>query len=183
VAIVGYNGEVIGRPSGSLNLQLHSTFTPNTCSMGHSKRISWGLVSRIPTIACPCKWQSQEQLPLQRSCSPMEQTTVLEPGYGQLVLILVPPSENRQSLKSNRAHCEEVPACTTPRLFELVSVRGLPPRLDVIRSRLRPPHPRPHATAAAPLEDCRRLRAEPLDELPEGLLRDSTTKSRSYSVT
>ena len=34
-----------------------------------------------------CKWQSQEQLPLQRSCPPVEQTTVFEPGYGQLVLI------------------------------------------------------------------------------------------------
>jgi hypothetical protein len=40
-----------------------------------------------------CKWQSQEQLPLQRSCSPIAQTTVYEPGYGQLVLILkLPPS-------------------------------------------------------------------------------------------
>jgi hypothetical protein len=39
----------------------------------------------------------------------MEQTTVLEPGYAQLVLILVPPSENDgNSLSSNRAHWEEV---------------------------------------------------------------------------
>ena len=41
-----------------------------------------------------CKWPSQEQLPLQRPCFPIEQATVSEPGYGQLVIIpQVPPSK------------------------------------------------------------------------------------------
>ena len=70
-----------------------------------------------------CKWQSQEQLPLQRSCSPIAQTTVYEPGYGQLVLILkLPPSRKIRAPHRNRARGEKVPhaGCSTSQKYKRV---------------------------------------------------------------
>jgi hypothetical protein len=169
VAIVGYDGEVIGRPRGTLSLQLHSTFTPNTCSTGHSKGISWGLVSRDATIAWPCKWQSQEQLPLQRSCSPMEQTTVLEPGYGQLVLILVPPSETMGIPTNQTGHiARKFSRVQLPDFLRLSSARRLPPIRPITSREIRPPTPVRRRAQPRRLDDGPELRAEPGSDQDRG---------------
>lgn len=85
---------------GSDSIHSQIDFTRNACSMDNSRRCSCATISRCITCSARlCRWQSQEQLlPLQRWCSPMEQTTVLEPGYGQLVIIL--HSETEASLAS-----------------------------------------------------------------------------------
>ena len=60
---------------------------------------SWAVVSRIAAdIAWPCRWQSQEQLSPRHLCSPMPQDTVADPGYGQSVIIPVPPKRRHVAL-------------------------------------------------------------------------------------